>query len=153
MLYTLKTKQVVKTDLDTLWQFMSAPQNLATITPPYMGFHILSEVKKEEKMYPGQIIEYHVTPLANIKMYWVTEITQVKDKEYFIDEQRFGPYVFWHHKHFFKPVAGGIEMADIIHYKPPFGILGKIANTLIIKKQLKEIFDYRYKKVEELFNG
>ncbi len=135
----------------TLWDFMSSPANLAKITPAYMGFHILSDVANT-KMYPGQIIEYYVTPVAGIKMHWVTEITHVKDKEYFVDEQRFGPYSFWHHKHFLKEVPGGIEMTDILHYKIPFGFLGKIVNSLFIKNKIKEIFDYRYNKLEELFN-
>ncbi len=135
----------------TLWDFMSSAANLAKITPAYMGFHILSDVANT-KMYPGQIIEYYVTPVAGIKMHWVTEITHVKDKEYFVDEQRFGPYSFWHHKHFLKEVPGGIEMTDILHYKIPFGFLGKIVNSLFIKNKIKEIFDYRYNKLEELFN-
>lgn len=135
----------------TLWDFMSSPANLAKITPAYMGFHILSDVAST-KMFPGQVIEYYVTPVAGIKMHWATEITHVKDKEYFVDEQRFGPYSFWHHKHFLKEVPGGIEMTDILHYKIPFGFLGKIVNSLFIKHKIKEIFDYRYNKLEELFN-
>ncbi len=152
MLHTIKTKQFVKSDIQTVWDFISSPKNLATITPPYMGFHILSELE-ENKMFAGQIIEYHVSPIAGIKLNWVTEITHVQDKVYFVDEQRFGPYAFWHHKHFLKEVPGGVEMIDVVHYKAPLGILGRIANALIIKKQLKEIFDYRFKKVNEIFNS
>jgi ligand-binding SRPBCC domain-containing protein len=151
MLSTIKTKQFIKSDLNTVWEFISSPKNLSKITPSYMGFHILSDIE-DAKMYPGQIIEYHVKPIAGIKMHWVTEITHVKDKEYFVDEQRFGPYAMWHHKHFLKEVPGGVEMTDVVHYKAPFGVFGKIANALFIKKQLKTIFDYRYKKMEELFN-
>ena len=152
MLHTFQTKQIVKTDIHTLWEFMSSPGNLANITPSSMGFHILSDLK-DTKMYAGQIIEYYVTPVAGIKMHWVTEITHVQDKVYFVDEQRFGPYKFWHHKHFLKEVPGGVEMTDIVHYKAPFGIFGKVANALLIKKQLKEIFDFRFKKLEEIFNS
>lgn len=152
MLHTLQTKQILKTDLDTLWDFMSAPQNLAKTTPHYMGFHILTDLQ-ENKMHAGQIIEYYVTPVAGIKMHWVTEITHVQDKEYFVDEQRFGPYAFWHHKHVLKTVPGGIEMTDVLHYKVPFGFLGKIINTLFIKKKIKEIFDFRSHKLEALFNN
>ena len=151
MLHTLHTKQFIKSDLVTLWDFMSSPANLAKITPSYMGFHILSDIA-DTKMYPGQIIEYYVTPVAGIKMHWVTEITHVKDMAYFVDEQRFGPYAFWHHKHFLKQVPGGIEMTDVLHYKVPFGFLGKIVNALFIKKKINEIFNYRYNKLEELFN-
>jgi ligand-binding SRPBCC domain-containing protein len=151
MLHTLQTKQFIKRDIQTVWDFMSSPENLEKITPTYMGFKILSDLNNS-KMYPGQIIEYYVTPVAGIKMHWVTEITHVKNLEFFVDEQRFGPYAFWHHKHFLKQVDGGVEMIDIVHYKAPFGIIGRIANTMFIEKKIKEIFDFRYKKLEEIFN-
>lgn len=150
-LYKLETKQVINTSLEECWSFFSSPKNLKEITPDYMGFEIIDGA--EDQMYAGQIIQYFVKPVLGIPMRWVTEITQVKDHEFFIDEQRFGPYKLWHHKHFFKEVAGGVEMRDIVHYGLPFGILGRLANTIFIKKQLKTIFDYRYKTVEELFNG
>ncbi len=152
MLHCLEAKQFIKSDLQTVWDFMSSPKNLSLITPAYMGFHILSDLSNT-KMYPGQIIEYKVSPVAGLKMHWVTEITHVQDKQYFVDEQRFGPYAFWHHKHFLKEVPGGVEMTDIVHYKAPFGFMGRIANALFIKKQLQNIFDYRFNKVEEIFNA
>jgi len=152
MLHVIKTRQLIKSDIDTVWDFISSPANLAVITPNSMGFEIIGEKKEGEKMYEGQIIEYFVSPFAGIRMHWVTEITHLKDKEYFVDEQRFGPYSFWHHKHFLKAVDGGVEMTDIVHYKAPFGFLGRIANSIFIKKKLKTIFDYRYNKLEELFN-
>ena len=102
-------------------------------------------------MYAGQIIEYKVSPFPGIPLYWMTEITHVEDKKYFVDEQRYGPYSLWHHQHHFKEINGGVEMTDIVHYKIPFWILGDIANSLFVNKQLKTIFDYRFKKVEELF--
>ncbi|MFN4233572.1 MAG: SRPBCC family protein [Bacteroidia bacterium] len=148
-IYTLKTKQIIPVSLDEAWDFFSSPKNLKTITPPYMGFDITSET--EEKMYAGQIITYTVRPLFNIPMTWVTEITHVKDKEFFVDEQRFGPYALWHHKHFFKEIEKGVEMTDRVDYALPLGILGQIAHPIIVKNKLKEIFDFRYKKVEELF--
>ncbi|NVO03876.1 MAG: SRPBCC family protein [Bacteroidetes bacterium] len=151
MLHTLKTSQFVKTDIETVWKFIRSPKNLATITPPKMGFEVINEKDDLDEMYAGQIIEYYVKPIFGIKMHWVTEITHVKVNEYFVDEQRFGPYAFWHHKHFLKEVEGGIEMTDIIHYKAPFWIFGKIANALFIKKQLKAIFDYRFNKINDLF--
>jgi len=152
MLHTLQTTQILKTDLDSLWDFMSSPLNLAKITPSYMGFNIITGLE-ENKIHAGQIIEYHIKPIAGIKMHWVTEITHVKDKEYFVDEQRFGPYAFWHHKHILKTVPEGVEMTDVLHYKVPFGFLGKIADAFFIKKKIKEIFDFRYRKLEELFNN
>ncbi|MCG7858958.1 SRPBCC family protein, partial [Flavihumibacter sediminis] len=103
------------------------------------------------KMYPGQIIEYTVKPLFGIPLYWMTEITHVEEGKYFVDEQRFGPYSLWHHQHHFREVPGGVEMTDIVHYKIPLWILGDIANALFVRKQLQGIFDYRFKKVNELF--
>lgn len=148
-LYHIETKQLVKTDLDTCWDFFSSPKNLKEITPDYMDFNIQNNV--EQKMYPGQIIEYRVKPVMGIPMKWVTEISHVEDKKFFVDEQRFGPYNLWHHKHFFEPHQEGVMMTDLVHYVLPFGFLGSIANTLFVKQQLKGIFDYRFKKVEELF--
>lgn len=152
MIYTLKTTQLLKSNIDTVWDFMSSPENLALITPQYMGFTILSDKEDIKKMYPGQIIHYYVTPVMGIKMNWVTEITHVSHHQFFVDEQRFGPYAFWHHKHFIKEVPGGIEMTDILHYKVPFGFIGNIVNTLFIRHKIKEIFDYRFNKLEQLFN-
>jgi ligand-binding SRPBCC domain-containing protein len=115
-----------------------------------MGFQITNE-PIAEKMYAGMIIAYKVSPILGIPMDWVTEITQVKDKEYFVDEQRVGPYAIWHHQHRLTPIEGGVLMEDIISYKPPFGILGAIANRLLIQGQLKTIFDFRFTAVEKEF--
>jgi ligand-binding SRPBCC domain-containing protein len=148
--YTLKTVQKMPISLAEAWEYFSSPANLQKITPPEMGFEITSK-HHGHKMYAGQIIEYKVRPVLGIPLYWMTEITHVKDQEYFVDEQRYGPYCLWHHQHHFKAVEGGVEMTDIIHYKLPFWFLGDIANSLFVEKQLKDIFDYRFKKVEALF--
>ncbi len=148
--FSLKTVQLIPVDIDTAWEFFSNPANLQAITPKNLGFKILSK-HHGDKMYPGQIIEYKVSPVLGIPMYWMTEITHVKDKEFFVDEQRFGPYQLWHHQHHFKVVEGGVEMTDIVHYRNPLGFLGNIANTLFVKAQLKQIFEFRFKVVEELF--
>ncbi len=148
--YHLRTVQKIPISLEKAWDFFSNPQNLQAITPAHLGFKILSESQGNE-MYAGQVIEYKVHPVLNIPLYWMTEITHVKDKKYFVDEQRYGPYSMWHHQHHFKEVNGFVEMTDIIHYKLPLWFLGDIANLLFVQKQLKGIFDYRFKKVEELF--
>lgn len=148
-LYTLRSVQKLPISPQKAWQFLSDPKNLKTITPDYMGFEILSGA--DRPMFPGQIIQYIVTPVAGIKTKWVTEITHVKEGEYFVDEQRFGPYALWHHKHFIKPIAGGVEMEDVIDYKLPLGILGRMAHPILVKSKLNEIFDYRTKKLIELF--
>lgn len=149
--YSLKTIQTIPVSLDEAWDFFSSPANLQTITPDGMGFKIISQ-HHGEKMYAGQIIEYKVSPVLGIPLYWMTEITHVEDKIYFVDEQRFGPYSLWHHQHHFKEVNGGVEMTDIVHYKLPLWFLGDVTHALFVKKQLQHIFDYRYKKVEELFS-
>ena len=151
MLHTLQTTQFIKSDIATVWDFMSSPKNLATITPEYMQFEVLSDLG-DGKMYPGQLIEYYVRPLLGIKLHWVTEITHVQELQFFVDEQRFGPYKFWHHKHFLKQVDGGVEMFDLVHYQLPLGLLGKLGNELFVKKQLQQVFDYRFKVVDKLFN-
>jgi len=148
--FSLKTVQLIPVDIDTAWEFFSNPANLQAITPKNLGFKILSK-HHGDTMYPGQIIEYKVSPVLGIPMYWMTEITHVKDKEFFVDEQRFGPYQLWHHQHHFKVVEGGVEMTDIVHYRNPLGFLGNIANTLFVKAQLKQIFEFRFKVVEDLF--
>lgn len=148
-IYTLHRKQNLPITVDEAWNFLSSPKNLKIITPDYMGFHILSGADKP--MFPGQIIQYIVTPILGIKTKWVTEITHVKDKVYFVDEQRFGPYALWHHKHFIKEIKGGVEMEDIIDYKVPFGFLGQMVHPVLVKPKLEEIFNYRTKKLEELF--
>lgn len=148
--YSLKTVQQLPVSLDEAWDFFSSPANLQKITPQSMGFNIVSK-HHGEKMYAGQVIEYTVKPVLGIPLYWMTEITHVSDKKYFVDEQRFGPYSLWHHQHHFKAVDGGVEMTDIVHYKIPFWWLGDIANWLLVKKQLQAIFDYRFTKVETMF--
>lgn len=148
-LYTIKSKQNLPISLDQAWDFISDPKNLAVITPDSMGFKTLSG--DDRKMFAGQIIHYTITPLLGMKMQWVTEITHIQDKSFFVDEQRYGPYKFWHHKHFLKEIPGGVEMEDIVHYKLPMGILGDLAHPFLVKPKLKEIFDYRQKKLVELF--
>ncbi|WP_258104913.1 SRPBCC family protein [Marinoscillum sp. MHG1-6] len=148
--YTLERDQLLKATLAEVWNFISSPENLKTITPDYMGFDILSENPLQE-MYEGMIIRYKVSPLLGIKTTWVTEITHIRHQQFFIDEQRIGPYKLWHHQHHIKETPEGILMKDIVHYSPPFGFLGAVANSLMIKSKLNEIFDYRWNKLEEIF--
>jgi ligand-binding SRPBCC domain-containing protein len=102
-LFTLTSKMLVKADLQSAWDFISLPENLTKITPPVMDFRITFRSSLDgDKMYPGQIIAYKVKPLPLFNASWVTEITQVQEKKFFIDEQRFGPYRFWHHQHIIK---------------------------------------------------
>lgn len=149
--YQFKRKHQLEESKEEIWKFISDPKNLAVITPDYMGFDIVSKALSN-RMYPGMIIEYRVSPLFGIKTRWVTEITHVKDHTYFVDEQRIGPYKLWHHQHILEENEGGTLMTDIVSYQPPFGVLGSLANSLIIKNKLEEIFAYRTKVLDQLFN-
>ena len=149
--YRLTSKQCLPITIDQAWSFLSNPKNLKTITPKYMSFDIISG--DERPMFAGQIIQYIVTPIFGIKTNWVTEIAHVVDKQHFVDEQRFGPYALWHHKHFIKAVEGGVEMEDIIDYKVPFGFLGRLVHPFLVKPKLTEIFEFRQKKLIELFGA
>jgi ligand-binding SRPBCC domain-containing protein len=149
--YNLKTVQFIPCTMEKAWEFFSSPANLSKITPSNLNFKILS--KELTSMYAGQIFEYKVHPVLGIPLYWMTEITHVQHHQYFVDEQRYGPYSMWHHQHHFKVVDGGVEMTDIVHYKLPLWFLGDIANTLFVKNQLKNIFEHRFKVVDELFKS
>ncbi|MEO5682190.1 MAG: SRPBCC family protein [Chitinophagaceae bacterium] len=143
--HSLKTVQRIPGNIEDVWSFFSNPTNLKAITPAQLRFHVISK-HHGNLIYPGQIIEYTVSPVLGIPLYWMTEITHVTGKLYFIDEQRYGPYSMWHHQHHFKTIEGGIEMTDIVHYKIPFWILGEAAHALFIRKQLNDIFSFRYQK-------
>ncbi len=151
MVNKLFYSQKLPISLDDAWDFLSSPNNLKLITPESMNFKIIDWDKK--KAYPGQIIQYTVSPVFGMKIKWVTEITQVKRNSYFIDEQRFGPYSFWHHKHFIKEIDNGILMDDIIHYKIPFGFIGEILNKVYLQNKLNKIFKYRENKLNEIFGN
>jgi ligand-binding SRPBCC domain-containing protein len=150
--YRFERSQSIKSSVPKVWDFISSPENLNKITPASMSFSILKN-SAAGKMYPGMIISYKVAPLAGIKLNWVTEITHVKDQEYFVDEQRFGPFAFWHHKHFIKEKDGVVVMTDIIDYKIPFGFLGDIAQFLFVGKRLKQIFEFRRLALNQRFPG
>jgi ligand-binding SRPBCC domain-containing protein len=144
-------EQKIKASLDEVWDFISSPRNLKEITPKYMGFDIITP-DIPDKMYQGMIIGYKVSPLLGIKTSWLTEITHVVDKKYFVDEQRIGPYKLWHHQHILEELSdGSVLMKDIVTYQPPFGFLGAIANSILICKKLNEIFAFRNQAVDKRF--
>lgn len=149
--FTKIFSQKLPISLEKAWDFFSSPLNLSKITPKEMNFVITSDFTDQTKMYEGMLITYKVSPLLNIKMNWVTEITHVKQNEYFIDEQRFGPFALWHHEHHFQEINGGVLMTDKLIYAVPFGIIGQLANSIIVDRQTQHIFDFREKAVEKLF--
>ncbi|SHH69692.1 SRPBCC family protein [Winogradskyella jejuensis] len=148
-IYTLHKKQKLPITLDEAWNFLCNPANLSKLTPPEMNMKIISGA--DRPMYAGQVLQYSVTPLAGIKTKWVSEITQYVDKNYFVDDQLYGPYAFWHHKHFVNKIEGGVEIEDIIDYKVPFGILGQLLHPILVKPKLESIFNYRKEQMEALF--
>lgn len=149
-MHQLKAIQKIPAPIDKVWELFSNPDMLRIITPPGLNFRVLSE-KQGDSVFAGQIIEYKVSPLFGIPLFWRTEIVGVKHREFFIDEQRKGPYSIWHHEHYFKEIEGGVEMTDLVRYKNPFGIIGRIVNNLVVRKKLRGIFEFRFRKVEELF--
>ncbi len=149
--YSLERVQRLPISIEEAWDFFSSPLNLRDITPAYMHFQVLSDPKWVGRMYPGQVITYTVRPVLGIPLFWMTEITHVREGEFFVDEQRVGPYALWHHQHHFKPIEGGVEMTDLVHYRLPLGPLGTLAHALFVRRQLEEIFDYRYQVLEKRF--
>ncbi len=150
-IYELSASIKLPIGIDKAWDFLSDPANLKLITPDYMGFNILSGAG--ENMYAGQIISYKVSPLLGLKLNWVTEITHVEQPNYFVDEQRFGPYSLWHHKHFLKEIDKGVEMIDIVHYKLPVSMIANMLHPFMVKPKLKEIFEYRSKQLHSMFGS
>lgn len=148
-LHHIRTKQHLPISLEEAWDFFSSPRNLDRITPEDMKMTISNN--PSEKMFAGQIITYKVKPFPFAQLNWVTEITHVKQNSYFVDEQRFGPFGFWHHLHSFEQTENGVLMTDDLHYKMPFGIIGKIAHLLVIKNKVKNIFAFRSQTLEQYF--
>jgi ligand-binding SRPBCC domain-containing protein len=148
-IYQFRSKQFLPISIKEAWVFFSNPNNLPKITPPWLNFEVTTQL--DSKMYAGMIITYLVRPLLNIPTTWVTEITHVREPNFFVDEQRFGPYKLWHHQHIFRESENGTEMEDNVTYAVPFGFIGRIANSLIISKKINQIFSFRSRVLLELF--
>ncbi len=150
--HRLDAVQTVPASLEDAWAFFSDPRNLAVITPPSLGFKITT-AGLPPRVHEGMILTYTVTPVLNIPLRWVTEITHLRDHEFFVDEQRIGPYRFWHHQHHFREVEGGVELRDIVHYAAPFGPLGDLVVRFRVKPKLAEIFRFRKRVIERRFGA
>lgn len=151
MIYYLQREQNIPAAPQAVWEYFCDPKNLNVITPPDMNFEIIAG--GEEKMYAGQIIEYRVEFIRGVKSLWLTEIAHARELEYFVDEQRAGPYRFWYHEHRFAKIPGGVKMSDRVTYAAPFGIVGDAVTALWIRRKLKRIFDFRYQKIAEIFGS
>jgi ligand-binding SRPBCC domain-containing protein len=150
-LHRFTAMQFLPVDVETAWGFFSDPRNLQTMTPPWLNLVPTSEVPQE--MHPGLIVTYQVKPALGIPVTWVTEITHVVDRQLFVDEQRSGPYRFWHHQHHFREVAGGTEAGDVLHYALPLGPVGDLVGAALVKKRVAGIFEYRRRALERRFGG
>ena len=150
-MHLYKAEQILPISIEKAWDFFSSPKNLSVITPPSMGFLILSDFQGEG-IYEGMLIDYKVRPLLGIPMHWKTEITNVKENHVFTDQQLTGPYKVWRHTHTFTPHEKGVLMTDVIEYKLPFGWLGQIVEKLIVRNKIKSIFDYRKNVLTKIFN-
>lgn len=151
-IYRLRRQQWLSASLRDVWNFFSDAGNLAAITPEKMAFRVTSG-DLPQRIYPGQIITYKVSPLLGIPLFWMTEITAVKEEKMFVDEQRRGPYALWHHQHHFEEKDGGTLMTDIVHYEVPLGVLGRLAHAAVVRRELQAIFDYRGRVIAEKFGG
>ena len=150
-LHSLSRIQFLPISIEEAWDFFTSPLNLSVITPPEMNFKILSPFNPGDRIYEGMLIDYFVSPLLHVPLRWQTEITKVEPLNFFIDEQRKGPYAYWHHEHYFKHVKDRVEMTDVVKWKVPLGFLGDIVNSIMVKKKVEEIFSFREKKLRELF--
>jgi len=155
-IHRLERTQTVPISLDEAWEFFSNPKNLDELTPGDMPFEITGGA--DETMFTGQVITYRIQILPGIWKTWVTEITAVEDRSFFIDDQRFGPYALWHHLHRFEAVestGGGeaVKMFDRVTYALPFGPIGEIAHSIFVKKKLQSIFDYREQAMIDRFGA
>jgi ligand-binding SRPBCC domain-containing protein len=147
--FSFERTQVLPMDLEQAWSFFCDPANLARITPPSMEFRLTSSPRGE--IHPGMILTYSLRPLFGIKVDWTTEITHLQKPFFFIDEQRFGPYRFWHHQHHFRQVDDGIEMYDLVHYLLPHMQFTRLVNRCLVAPKLKRIFDFRQRALQEIF--
>jgi len=152
MIQKLERSQQLNCNIQTAWSFFSSPHNLSRITPANMKFKVLSN-DKNENIYEGMTMDYTVTPLFGIPVSWKTKIVQVNELRSFTDFQLKGPYKLWRHYHEFIPNGQGVLMKDTVAYKLPFGIIGDITHYLLVQKKLKQIFDYRNRVLELLFNS
>lgn len=150
-LFQLTSSQYLPVSIDEAWSFFSVPENLDRITPDDLRFEIRSGAS--DGTFAGQIITYRIRPVLNIPMTWVTEITHCKDRSYFVDEQRFGPYRFWHHLHRFRGTENGVIMDDVLHFALPGGWAGEVVASSFVKKKVEGIFEHRGIVLQSLFPG
>jgi len=149
--HCLRFSQSLPISLEHAWDFISSPYNLKIITPGEFGFEIISDINPGDKMHEGGIIVYRFRLLPFIRMKWESEISKVESQQYFIDEQRRGPFSYWRHRHSIKAIEGGVQMDDVVRYKVPFGFLGDMANQFFVQRKMESVFEYRRSVLEGIF--
>jgi ligand-binding SRPBCC domain-containing protein len=149
MSHVLKQTQFLPIDIHVAWDFFSRPEHLTEVTPADLSIEVMSELPPS--IYPGLMIAYKVSPFKGVRLNWLTEITHADDPNFFVDEQREGPFALWHHEHHFKAVKGGTEMTDIVHYELPFGRLGDLFHRPLVLPRLNKIFNYRKEVLRKRF--
>ncbi len=150
-IFYLHAEQLLPVDLQTAWAFFSSPNNLALITPPEMGFITLTPMAAGQEIYTGMLIDYKVKPLFGIPLRWQTEIQRVEKPHRFVDTQLKGPYRLWEHTHIFTQTGKGVLMKDEVKYQLPFGPIGVLTNSLLVRKKLENLFRYRKAAIERIF--
>lgn len=138
--HQLRRRQVVQSDLETVFAFFESPRNLEDITPTWLRFEVVATT--DEVMCLGTEIDYRLR-WKGVPMRWRSRISEYEPGNSFADEMLSGPYERWYHRHLFRPVADGIEMVDIVDYVLPFGPLGRLAHAVLVRAQLEAIFDFR----------
>lgn len=146
----LQQEQFIPISRTEAWKFFASPHNLAKITPPSLDFQIASEVPAE--MFEGLEIFYRVRPLLGIPLTWQSRITKYEPPVLFVDEQLKGPYKTWIHQHSFREVEGGTLLKDFVQYEVGWGMMGRLANRLVVRRRLAQIFAYRRRVIEQVFN-
>ncbi|MEO6992707.1 MAG: SRPBCC family protein [Lacunisphaera sp.] len=148
MIHQIHFTQFLPANPETVWDFFATPDNLNLLTPPELQFETLTAPKR---MYAGQMIAYRIRVLPGIRVRWLTEITHVSERDYFVDEQRLGPYQLWHHEHGFVAKSGGVEMTDHVTYSLAFGPVGELVHQLWVRRTLARIFAFRREKIAAHF--
>lgn len=147
-IHTLKKEQIVPRALDEVFAFFERPENLARITPPWLGFRILTP--SPIVMEWGAEFEYTVRVMG-VRIRWKSLISDYQPPFRFVDEQTRGPYAYWHHTHTFVEVDAGTRVGDEVRYAMPFGMIGTVVQRLAVRRQLEDIFSYRSKVIGEIF--
>ncbi len=148
MTYRLRRRQVVGGELPAVFAFFKSPHNLEAITPPWLGFRVLEASDREVR--EGTRISYRLR-LHGIPVRWESRIAEYAENEMFADEQLVGPYRSWYHRHLFCAVPDGVAIEDVVEYRMPFGLLGRLGHALVVRRQLAQIFDHRARVMAERF--